>query len=196
MRAFRSAVTIGVIAVVPLAFTPSAYAAGGIGRAHDNIAWAESTAAHPTTREVAFGVVAALGDTVDQTNQAVAYNHDCTGCRSVAIAFQAVLVPSTPTRVVPENVAVTVNDNCTGCNGFSYAEQYVVSSNGRTRLDGRTMDGIERIRDQAERIARSSADDATKTSQLADLANKFEALVKASLTRGPVDRDDRDWSDA
>jgi hypothetical protein len=195
MRTFRSALTIGVVAVLPLAITPTAHADDS-ARAHDNIAWAETTAAHPVDREVAFGVVAALGSTVDQTNQAVAYNHDCTGCRSVAIAFQAVLVPSTPTRVVPENVAVTVNDNCTGCNGFSYAEQYVVSSNGRTRLDGRTMDGIERIRDQAERIARSSADDATKTSQLADLANKFEALVKASLTRGPVDRDDRDWSDA
>lgn len=190
MRALKAALTVGLATALPLGLTPPAYA-DDVSTAHDNIAWAETTAAHRVDREVSFGVVAAVGSTVDQTNQAVSYNHDCTGCRSVAIAFQAILVPGVPSTFAPENVAVTLNLRCTSCHGYAYADQYAVGSHGRTRLDGETMDRIESLQEQAERLARSGLSDADLTAALNGLANRFHALVNAAVSPQDIDREDR-----
>lgn len=191
MRALRSTLTVGIVTALPLVLTPPAYA-DDIASGHDNLAYAEALASHPVVRAVAFDVTAARGTTVDQTNEAAAYNHDCTGCRSVAIAFQAVLVPSAPTSIVPQNGAVVLNERCTDCHGFAYADQYVVSSNGRTSLSDRTMEQIEDIQEQAERLSKSALSDADLTTALNNLATQFRSVVKAAVSNPTVSREDRE----
>src|SRR5436853_7888293 len=41
-------------------------------------------------------------------NLAQAYSHDCTDCRTVAVAIQVVFVRKTPSTFTPQNVAVAL----------------------------------------------------------------------------------------
>jgi putative peptide zinc metalloprotease protein len=51
----------------------------------------------------------------------------CTGCQTLAVAFQLNLVSRTATNVSPENAAVALNNRCTGCYTRSWAMQYTVA---------------------------------------------------------------------
>ena len=66
------------------------------------------------------------GDRVVNTNEAYAFA-SCTDCRTVAVAFQIVLVLGHANLVVPQNLAGAVNYSCVECVTYALATQLVVT---------------------------------------------------------------------
>ena len=94
-----------------------------------NQAMAVNTTDGSKLYDVAFALVWADGDTVANTNEAYALA-SCTGCQTVAVAFQVVLIVGNAHVVVPENVAAAVNYSCVQCVTAALATQLVVSLAG------------------------------------------------------------------
>ncbi|TPG13406.1 hypothetical protein EAH86_18935 [Pedococcus bigeumensis] len=94
-----------------------------------NQAMAVNTTDGSTVYDVAFALVWADGDTVANTNEAYALA-SCTGCQTVAVAFQVVLILGNASVVVPENVAAAVNYSCVQCVTQALATQLVVTLSG------------------------------------------------------------------
>jgi putative peptide zinc metalloprotease protein len=92
----------------------------------DNQALAVNTTDGGTTYDVAFALVWADDDTVLNTNEAYALA-SCDGCRTVAVAFQVVLVVGSADVVVPQNLSAAVNYACVECVTFALAQQLVVT---------------------------------------------------------------------
>jgi hypothetical protein len=82
-----------------------------------------------TVYDVAFALVWADGDRVLNTNEAYAFA-SCTGCRTVSVGFQVVLVLGQANVVVPQNLAGTINYNCVECVTYALATQLVVTWSG------------------------------------------------------------------
>jgi putative peptide zinc metalloprotease protein len=110
-------------------------------------------------------VAPTAADTVASANIARALAHDCTGCRSAAVAFQAVLMTGDPHTVVPGNAAVAENAACNRCVSFAFAFQYDLTTPGPVRLSLSGLQEIQRIRDGIAAIA-----DETAAAPQADLA--------------------------
>jgi putative peptide zinc metalloprotease protein len=92
----------------------------------DNQALAVNTTDGSTVYDVAFALVWADDDTVVNSNEAYALA-TCTGCRTVAVAFQVVLVVGSADIVVPQNLSGAVNYACVECVTTALAQQLVVS---------------------------------------------------------------------
>lgn len=186
-----------LVLLATLAFGSVAYAAT-FTSAKINAAEAEAAAAPGTSVfDLALGLRENATDVVDETNSAVAHS-TCDGCRSVGIAFQVVIVQSTPSTVTPENVAVALNENCTACSSLAIAHQFVVgkgepariTSSGRRRLAavGEDLLRLERSYGQltdAEIQARADAD-AAKVRAILDTE-----LVPAKRGGAKPDYEDR-----
>lgn len=97
--------------------------------AGDNQALAVNTLDGSTVYDVAFALVWADGDRVLNTNEAYAFA-SCTGCRTVSVGFQVVLVLGQANVVVPQNLAGTINYNCIECVTYALATQLVVTWSG------------------------------------------------------------------
>ncbi|MFP5308998.1 MAG: hypothetical protein ACLGIR_05410 [Actinomycetes bacterium] len=82
------------------------------------------------------------GAAVPHRNEAWAVA-SCVDCRTVAVAFQAVLVVGSSDVVTPVNLAVATNERCTRCRTHAVATQYVAT------LD-RLPDAATRARVEAE----------------------------------------------
>ncbi|GAA2986010.1 hypothetical protein [Actinokineospora diospyrosa] len=92
----------------------------------DNQAVAINTTDGSVLYEVAFALVWATEDTVDNRNEAWALA-SCRDCATVAIALQIVIIVGQANVVVPENVAVAVNKSCVDCVTFALAAQLVLT---------------------------------------------------------------------
>jgi len=66
------------------------------------------------------------GDKVDQRNEAYAFAR-CTGCRSVAVAFQVVLIVGHSEVIQPANAAVALSYACNSCVTHAVAVQFVAT---------------------------------------------------------------------
>jgi putative peptide zinc metalloprotease protein len=97
------------------------------GNGGDNAAVAVNTHDGSSVFRIAFSIVHATGDTVDNSNAAVAFA-SCTACETVAIAFQVVLISGDPSTITPANEAIAVNFDCTLCATMADAVQFVLSS--------------------------------------------------------------------
>jgi len=64
---------------------------------------------------------------VDAYNEADASSSNCTGCRSVAIAFQIVADGRVPSYVNVGNNASAVNTDCVNCQTLGVAYQFVIA---------------------------------------------------------------------
>jgi putative peptide zinc metalloprotease protein len=130
----------------------------------DNQALAVNTADGSTLYEVAFALVWVTGETVDNRNEAYALA-SCRDCRTVAVAFQVLLVLGQANFVAPQNIAVALNYACVRCVTYALASQLVVtvphglSENAAAELAGvwaqldefgRSIDGVPVQRLQAE----------------------------------------------
>jgi putative peptide zinc metalloprotease protein len=100
----------------PVLATPAA--------AQDTGAVAVNTKDDSSVFKLAFSIKRVGDEVVDPGNAAVAYA-SCTGCETVAISFQIVLVSGEPDVVAPENVAIAINDQCTLCETLAMAYQWV-----------------------------------------------------------------------
>jgi putative peptide zinc metalloprotease protein len=96
----------------------------------DNQALAVNTEDGSVLYDVAFALVwADDGDAVLNRNEAYAFA-SCQDCRTVAVAFQVILVVGSVDVVVPENVAVAANFACLECVTHALATQLVVTLPG------------------------------------------------------------------
>jgi putative peptide zinc metalloprotease protein len=95
----------------------------------DNQALAVNTQDGSVLYDVTFALVWADEDTVVNTNEAYAFA-SCRDCRTVAVAFQVVLIVGSADVVVPQNLAGAVNYACLECVTYALATQLVVSVPG------------------------------------------------------------------
>ncbi len=101
----------------------------------DNQALAVGTTDGSVRYDVSFALVWADGDTAVNRNEAYALA-SCTGCTTVAVAFQVVLLVGSVDVVVPQNAAVAVNYACVECVTQALATQLVVSLDGPLDAEG------------------------------------------------------------
>jgi putative peptide zinc metalloprotease protein len=94
----------------------------------DNQALAVNTEDGSTVYDVAFALVWAEDEPADNVNSAYALA-SCTGCTTVAVAFQVVLVLG-QSDVVPQNLAAAVNYSCMDCVTGALAQQLVLTLDG------------------------------------------------------------------
>lgn len=92
----------------------------------DNQALAVNTTDGSVRYDVAFALVWAEGDEVLNVNEAHAYA-SCSGCVTVAVAFQVVLVMDDAQVIVPQNLAVAANYDCFQCTTAAVAHHLVLS---------------------------------------------------------------------
>ncbi|WP_448628092.1 hypothetical protein [Geodermatophilus sp. URMC 64] len=95
----------------------------------DNQALAVNTEDGSVQYDVSFSLVWADGDTAVNRNEAYALA-SCSGCRTVAVAFQVVVLLGSVDVVVPENLSAAVNYACVDCVTYALATQLVVSAPG------------------------------------------------------------------
>jgi hypothetical protein len=134
-----------------------------------------------TSRDVGDGPV-------NDTNLAYARSHDCTGCRTVAVAVQVVVIQGNPSNVQPQNGAVALNENCQSCLTFAYAHQCVITLNHRFEIDERTGEQLQGIQSNIDHVTRSGVDFTTMTVQLDQLSQQYYSTVQhATQNQGGSD---------
>jgi putative peptide zinc metalloprotease protein len=101
----------------------------------DNQALAVNTEDGSVLYDVSFALVWADGDEALNVNEAYALA-SCQDCRTVAVAFQVVLLVGSVDVVVPQNLSAAVNYACIECVTYALATQLVVSLPGELSADG------------------------------------------------------------
>jgi hypothetical protein len=107
----------------------------------------------------------------------------CTDCRTVAVAFQAVLIISDPDVASPRNAAVAVNGGCVRCETFAYAWQYVVTTGGPVRVTPEGEQEIADLRAEASSLAASDLPFPELVEELDQVATAFRAVVDQEVER-------------
>jgi hypothetical protein len=194
IRKTLSALTTALVLASAGLLTAGAQAADSGGP--DNVVWSKTTGTGDTELRSAVKLGAYSGDDLESANVARAESTDCTDCRTVAVAVQAVFATGNPTTVAPQNVALAVNQNCTRCTTYAYAYQYVVTTDGPVRLGRRARRDLAQIRGEVADVARSDLEPAQMDARLNELTGEFKARIDSSLQRageepgGEVERED------
>jgi hypothetical protein len=152
-----------------------------------NVVDVQTSGANVTETQSKLKVGSYGGDNLQSENVASAYSHDCTDCRTVAVAVQAVLVTGSPSTSEPKNVAVALNERCVRCTTFAYAYQYVVPTDGPVKLDWETRQDIRRLRHEIAGVAHSDLSPPDMDARLHDLSAEFKAEIDTGLRRAGED---------
>ena len=134
-----------------------------------------------TVYDVAFALVWADGDTVANTNEAYALA-SCTGCQTVAVAFQVVLILGNANVVVPENVAAAVNYSCVQCVTQALATQLVVTLSGP--LSAQSTADLAELWKEISAFGASIQD--VPLSELQERLTEFERQILAIVQQDPA----------
>jgi hypothetical protein len=159
--------------------TPLAASAEGGGA--NNVVLASATADGSTLSRSALQVSQVGGPTVASSNIAAATSYACTGCNSVAVALQAVLVTGDPSTVVPGNAAAATNDGCTNCTSYAFAYQYVLSVERPFYLDPAAQQELVTLRAEIADLAAAGLPPDELTSRLDAVVAQFKATIDAAL---------------
>jgi hypothetical protein len=175
------AVLAGIIAIVFVGVSPAAADGGQFGNVHSNVVQlANSNSASPVVGSSTVLAYDAPGAAVTDTNIAYARSFDCTGCRTVAVAVQVVVVEGTPSNYQPQNGAVAVNDTCVSCQTFAYAHQYVIQTTHEVHWQKGYSQQLWSFQQQFSQVAHSGEDFATMSSQLDQLSlDYYNAVYQA-----------------
>jgi hypothetical protein len=149
--------------------------------APNNVVTVATTTDSPADEESTLQVASYGGDLLDSTNLAWADAHDCTGCRSIAVAVQAVFATGHPRVVSPQNLALATNENCTNCISFAFAYQYVVTTDGPVHLSPQGRRDIRELRHQFADLAESQLALPELDARLHELADQFKADIDGQL---------------
>jgi putative peptide zinc metalloprotease protein len=126
--------------------------------------------------------VASFGGPVSgSTNAAIAVSTDCTDCRTIAIAFQAVFLINDPPVLVPGNGAVAVNAACTRCQTFAFAYQYELFTHGPVFLSPAGHMLLNDLRAEVTDLAQSNLPLPDLDARLKDVKARFKALIDSEL---------------
>lgn len=153
--------------------------------AGDTSAVAVNTKDGTSLFKFAFQVRKTMGDVVDETNTAVAYN-SCTGCRTVAISFQVVLVMADASTITPQNVAIAINENCDLCDAAAFAYQFIVGTDGPVRFTKDGQLGLKELRKRLAGLADAGLSDADLATELGDIASRLSGILTNELDAAGV----------
>jgi putative peptide zinc metalloprotease protein len=147
----------------------------------DNQALAVNTTDGSTAYDVAFALVYADEGSALNTNEAYALA-SCTGCTTVAVAFQVVLVLGQADVVVPQNLSGAVNYACIQCVTYALATQLVLTVSGPLGND--TTARLEELWEQIEAFAATIED--VPLSELQARLSAFEAQILGVVRADPA----------
>jgi len=168
---------LAVSMLLAIVVTPAPAVAGGANQ----IVQSSATADYPTVIRTATQWAPFGGPGANSANIATAISTDCTGCRAVAVAFQAIILTHDPNVVTPSNVAVAANGSCLGCDSFAFAYQDVITTDGPATLNATGIALVREINLRADAIAHSGVPDSQMEAELKDLALEFKADVEQNL---------------
>lgn len=180
-RTFRRRCLPLIVALVTSVVAGTPAATGAEGGGANNVVLATTTADGSSLSRSALQVSQIGGPTVTSSNIAAATSYACTGCRSVAVALQAVLVTGDPSTVVPANAAVATNAGCNSCTSYAYAYQYVLSTDGPAYLTPSAQAQLASFRAEIADLAASGLAPDELTARLDTVAAQFKATVDAAL---------------
>ena len=176
-------VAVAAFFALTLAALPAAAQEGGA----NNVVVATNMAEESFIARSGVQVAPVGSDSVTSTNLALANSLNCTGCRTVAVAFQAVLVTRNANTITPTNAAVATNDGCNSCATFAYAYQYVLTTERSAHLTLAGQSGVLAVRTEAAALATSNLDFPELAAQLDVLAARFKAIIDSELvTTGSI----------
>jgi hypothetical protein len=162
------------------------------GTGPDQVIWAQTTGTNASDLLSGVQVGSYKGDNLQSANVARADSTDCTDCRTVAVAVQAVLVKGSPHTAEPKNVAIAINQGCLNCTTYAFAYQYVVATEDRVVLTWRGRNRVAFLRDQIATVAHSDLSPDDLNARLGELAADFRAAIDADLARQDEEVEDRD----
>jgi putative peptide zinc metalloprotease protein len=156
-------------------------------REGDNRALAVNTEDGSVVYDVAFALVWVTdGSPVDQRNEAYALA-SCRDCRTLAVAFQVVLIVGQVDIVTPANAAVAANYDCVSCVTHALAVQLVATLTDLP--DDEAMDELARIWAQLEAVGDDAALLPLEQVYAQLLAVEREILELLARDGGPVTTD-------
>jgi putative peptide zinc metalloprotease protein len=140
----------------------------------DNIVVAINTKDGSTKFKISFKIHLANGDVITTTNAAVAIA-SCTDCRTIAVAFQVLLLTGDPSVIAPTNLAIAMNVGCDTCETLASAYQYVLSTNGHVKFTKAGKDEIRAIKKALKRLEKAEG------MTLAEIQAELDALANRLL---------------
>jgi len=151
----------------------------------DNQALAVNTEDGSVAYDVSFSLVWVDDETALNRNEAYAAA-SCRDCRTVAVAFQVVLLVGSVDVVVPQNLSTAVNYACLECVTYALATQLVVTVPGP--LSDTATESLTAI--WAELQAFGEQIEGVPLAELRDRLSDFEArildVVRPDLTEAPA----------
>jgi putative peptide zinc metalloprotease protein len=121
------------------------------------------------------------GPASGSTNAAIAVSIDCTDCRTVAIAYQAVFLINDPPVIVPGNAAVAANAGCLRCQTLAFAYQYEVVTHGPVHLSPAGHMLLNDMRAEVSELATSNLPLPELDARLVDVKARFKQLIDSEL---------------
>jgi hypothetical protein len=161
------------------------------GTGPDQVIWAQTTGTGSSDLLSGVQVGSYKGDELRSANVARADSTDCTDCRTVAVAVQAVLVKGNPQTSTPTNAAIAINENCVSCITYAFAYQYVVSTDDRVVLTRRGRHVVAAIREKIDNAAHSDLAPDDLNLRLRELAHDFRVAIDEDLARQDEDIENR-----
>lgn len=165
-------ITLGALAVIAVPGVSALPAYAGA----DNAAVAINTTDGKTVYRIAINVTRNNSQVVTNTNIAFAYS-TCTGCNTVAVAFQMVLETADPTIVTPRNFAIAENFDCQSCTTYADATQVAIMTDGQAHFTALGNQTLASIRQDLEAIRHESLTLDQLVAQVQTNANEFTCLV-------------------
>lgn len=168
------AASLGLSAI--LGATPAAADDGGAKQAV--LAFGEADG----TKRVRSGVqVTSTGSNTAAPENLAGAEASCSGCRTVAVAVQAVLITRPSDVIAPKNAAVAVNSDCHGCETMAAAYQCVVTTSGPVTIGADGERKIVQLRSQIAGVAGSDAAFAEIDAQLDALVAEVWGVIDDAL---------------
>jgi putative peptide zinc metalloprotease protein len=153
--------------------------------AQDNTAIAINTKDGTDIFKLAFKIVRANQDIVDQSNAAVAFN-SCQECQSIAVAFQIVLILSDPDVVSSENIALAMNVECDACVAFASAYQWLLTTGGPVYFTAEGNQHLAELRQRLRDLLQSDLTIAELEAELDQIATEIaDILANELVAAGP-----------
>jgi len=158
---------------------PAGAAAAGGG---NNVVIVNNTGDAQTASRASARVSYDAADTVANTNTAIADSSACTGCETVAVAMQVVIVETSPSTFVPANVAAATNGGCTSCVTEAYAFQHIVQPATPVTLSANAQQQLAELRSDASTIAASDVSFAERQAELQAVFDQMVNIVDTEMS--------------
>jgi hypothetical protein len=179
VRRIAALLAVGVAFAMPPAFAMPTEGGGGA----DNLVLAFNSTDGNEHARSGVAVSPTASDPVANENLAYAKSSSCEGCRTVAVAVQAVLITREASVIAPKNVALAVNESCTSCRTMAAAYQYVITTGGPVHLSEHGRQAIAEIRTEITAAATSGLPFPELESRLDGLVARFKGVIDNELIR-------------